>query len=248
MKKRIYIVLSLCLLLSLIPGAAHAGQESPPLHLGLVRNFGYGGVGKIQGSFTLKIVEPPAGLAKVSFYLDGVLLEEVQEEPFRVKFHTSEYESGEHSMTATGTLVDGTILESNRITKTFLSSDQAWSETQGIILPLLLGVGALTLIGIGAPFLLGRKKEFVLGKYGPAGGAVCPRCGLPFSRTYLAPNLMVGKLVRCPHCGKVSILPMASRAQLSEAEQRYEGAESAGPISEGKDDLRKIIDESRFED
>ena len=151
-------------------------------------------------------------------------------------------------MSAEGNLKDGTVLGSNTVTKTFLSSDQAWSETQGIIVPLLIGVGVVSLIGIGGPVLLGRKKKFIPGSYGPAGGAVCPRCALPFSRSYMAPNLLVGKLVRCPHCGKFSILPRANSAHLQEAERRYEGEGSSQIISEGKDDIKKMIDESRFED
>ncbi len=248
MKKRIYIVLSICLLFSLIPGAVYAFQESPALRLGLTRNFGYGGMGEIQGDFTLKVVDPPANLAEVSFYMDGELMEAVAQEPFRVKFHTSNYEDGEHHMSATGILEDGSVLESNTITKDFLSSDQAWSKTQRIILPLLIGIGALSLIGIGAPMLFGRKKEYIPGKYGPAGGAVCPRCSLPFSRPYLSPNLLVGKLVRCPHCGKISILPMASTQSLKEAEKRYVGEGSPHITSDGEDDIKKMIDESRFED
>ena len=240
--------MSLCILAMLIPGAAFARQDGQILSLGLTRNFGYGGLGKIQGNFTLKIVEPPVGLAEVSFYIDGELMEAVSGAPYQTKFHTSDFEDGERQMSAVGILDDGTSLGSNTVTKSFLSSDQAWSETQGIIVPLLVGVGVLTLIGMGAPALLGRKKEHIPGSYGSAGGAVCPRCALPFSRSFLAPNLMVGKLVRCPHCGKTSILPRANSTHLQEAEKRFEGEGSSQVISEGKDDIKKMIDESRFED
>ena len=248
MKKGICLLLSLFLLVLVVPGRAFALQEGPSLNLGLIRNFGYGGLGKIQGSFTLRIIDPPADLTEVSFFMDGKLIEVVSESPFLIKFHTGDFEDGEHQMSATGVLEDGSTLRSNTVTKTFLSSGAAWSETEQILVPLLVGVGVLTLLGLGGPFLLGRKREFVLGKYGPAGGAVCPRCGLPFSRPFLAPNLMVGKLVRCPHCGRVSILPKASPARLQEAERRYEGEGSSQIVSDGKDDFRKMIDESRFED
>ena len=248
MKRRLNFLLSMFLIILSVPGTVFALQEGPSLNLGLVRNFGYGGLGKIQGNFTLRIVDPPPDLAEVSFYMDGELLETVSAAPFQYKFHTSDFVDGEHQMIAKGVLENGGQVESNTITKTFLSSEQAWSDTQQILIPLLIGVGALTLIGMGAPFLLGRRREFVLGKYGLAGGAVCPRCGMPFSRPYLAPNLMVGKLVRCPHCGKVSILRQASPARLQEAERRYEGEGSAHIVSDGKDDIRKMIDESRFED
>jgi DNA-directed RNA polymerase subunit RPC12/RpoP len=248
MKKNIYLLLTLSLMILFVPGVAFANQDGQTLNLGLLRNFGYGGLGKIQGNFTLRVVDPPPDLIEVSFYMDGKLLGTVSEAPFRYKFHTSDFLDGEHQMSASGVLANGNQLASNTITKTFLSSDQAWSETQGILLPLLLGIGALTLIGIGAPFLLGRKKKFILGKYGPAGGAVCPRCSLPFSRPFLAPNLMIGKLVRCPHCGKISILPAASPDRLQEAERRFEGEGSSQIVSDGEDDIKKMIDESRFED
>ena len=144
--------------------------------------------------------------------------------------------------------LSGTILESNHISKEFLSSDQAWGETQQIIGPLLIGTAVLSLLGVGIPLLVNRNKVFVLGKYGPAGGVVCTRCELPFSRSVFSPNLLAGKLVRCPHCGKISILPRASSARLQEAESRYTRKDEPGMIHPGKEDLQKQIDESRFED
>lgn len=231
-----------------IPMAAVSAQEGPQLQLGLIRNFGYGGLGKIQGSFTLKVANPPDGLSEVRFYLDGELLEIVETEPFSYKFHTSAFEDGEHGMFAEGILADGSVLESNHVSKVFLSSDQAWGETQGMIAPVLIGTAVLTILGAGIPLLMGKNKEFVLGKYGPAGGVVCPRCELPFSRSMFSPNLMVGKLVRCPHCGKISILPRASSSRLQEAESRYTQLDEPGLIPPGKDGLQKQIDESRFED
>jgi hypothetical protein len=248
MRKKSKIVLMICVLALLIPGMVFASQDGPTLNLGLIRNFGYGGLGKIQGSFTLRVVDPPTDLAEVNFYMDGELMEVVLEPPFQTKFTTSEFSEGEHQMSAEGTLGNGSEVYSNTVTKVFLSSDQAWSETGRIIVPLLAGVGILTLIGIGAPFLLGRKREHTPGKYGAAGGAVCPRCSLPFSRPFLAPNLMVGKLVRCPHCGKISILPAASHSRLQEAESRFAGEESPKITTEAKDNITKMIEDSRFED
>ncbi len=248
MKKiNLFKMLSILALL-LIPARTHAAQDDIRLQLGLVRNFGYGGLGKIQGNFTLRISNPPDGLSEVRFYIDGELLETVETEPFIYKFHTSAFEDGEREMYAQGTLADGVIIESNRISQEFLSSDQAWSETQKLIGPILIGTAVLTLIGVGVPILGSKNKKFVLGKYGPAGGVVCPRCDLPFSRSFLSPNLIVGKLVRCPHCGKVSILPRASSDLLQEAESRYARKEEPGKTHSGKSDLQKQLEESRFED
>ena len=169
-------------------------------------------------------------------------------EPFNYKFHTSDFEDGEREMYAEGTLADGTILESNHISKVFLSSDQAWGETQQLIVPILVGTAVLTLLGVGVPMLASKKKSFVFGKYGPAGGVVCPRCELPFSRSVFSPNLLAGKLVRCPHCGKVSILPRASSSSLQEAESRYTRKDEPGMIHHGKEDLQKQLEDSRFEE
>ncbi len=172
------------LLILLLPASVYAQESQPDLNLYLIRNFGYGGFGKIQGNFTLEIRDPLVELDKIEFFLDGELMATILQDPYEYKFHTSSFPDGEHVLSAAGTLVDGTLLESNRITKTFLSSGQAWSETQGLVVPILLFAAGLTILGLGIPVLLSRKKDFVLGKYGPAGGAVCPRCDLPFSRFF----------------------------------------------------------------
>ena len=236
------------MILALIaPEAASAQGDGGELLLGLTRNFGYGGLGKIQGNFTLKVKEAPAGLVEVSFYMDGELMEVVSTAPYQVKFHTSDFDDGDHQMSAVGELSDGVTLESVTITKVFLSSDQAWGETQQLIVPIMIGAAVLTLLGVGVPILASKNKNFILGKYGQAGGVVCPRCELPFSRSVFSPNLLVGKLVRCPHCGKVSILPRASSARLQEAESCYTRKDEPGVIRPGKEDLQKQLDDSRFE-
>ncbi|MCD4801362.1 MAG: hypothetical protein K8R16_00320 [Anaerolineales bacterium] len=236
------------LLILLLPASVNAQESQPDLNLYLIRNFGYGGIGEIQGNFTLKIRDPLAELDKIEFYLDEELIATILQEPYEYKFHTSSYPEGEHTLIAVGTLVDGTPLKSNRITKVFLSSGQAWSETEGLIVPVLLFAAGITILGLVIPVLLSRKKDFVLGKYGPAGGTVCPRCDLPFSRFFLSPNLLVGKLVRCPHCGKISIQARASQDQLQEAEKKYKNEEPSKVKEMDDQGYQKMLDESRFED
>lgn len=249
MKQKIALLIMIVVVLTVFfPTTAYAQEDGDSLQLSLTRNFGYGGLGKIQGNFTLKIVNPPAEVDLVEFYLDGKLITMIESEPFSYKFHTSEFSEGEHKMSAIGYLDNGETIESNRITKVFLSSDQAWGETQNIIFPLLVGTAALSLLGLGIPLLFTRNREFVLGKYGPTGGAVCPRCKLPFSRLFLSPNLLVGKLVRCPHCGKISVLPQASQAKLQEAEARFKGKDMSTVLPAKSSDLKMLIDDSRFED
>ncbi len=248
MKKKQRFFNLMTLLILLLPASVNAQEAQPDLNLYLIRNFGYGGIGEIQGNFTLKIRDPLAELDKIEFYLDEGLIATILQEPYEYKFHTSSYPEGEHTLVAVGTLVDGTTLKSNRITKVFLSSGQAWSETEGLIVPVLLFAAGLTVLGLVIPVLLSRKKDFVLGKYGPAGGTVCPRCDLPFSRFFLSPNLLVGKLVRCPHCGKISIQARVSQDQLQEAEKKYKNEEPSKIKEMDDQGYQKLLDESRFED
>jgi len=250
MKRNKFLVVLACIFLALsAAGTALAGQDPAGLQLNLIRNFGYGGFTKIQGEFTLRITNPPADLTEASFFVDGELLAAISSAPFQTKFHTADFSPGEHWLSARGVLNDGSQLESHVITKIFLSSKEALSETSGILVPLLVGVGVLTLLGLGVPLVLSRKKGFILGQYGPAGGAVCPRCGLPFSRSALAPNLVVGKLARCPHCGKVSVLAKAAPARLAEAERKYSDTQGTSSLQQTKaEELQKMLDDSRFEE
>jgi hypothetical protein len=241
------IVITLVLVV-LFPITASAQINGDALQLGLTRNFGYGGMGKIQGSFTLRIIKPPVDLFLVEFYLDNQLVAEINNEPFILKFHTSDFPEGEHKMFAVGYLDSGEVLESNQITKVFLSSDQAWGETQNILVPILAGTAVLSLLGLGIPLLFSKTKDFVVGHYGPAGGTVCPRCELPFSRSIFSPNLMVGKLVRCPHCGKISVLPKASQTSLREAETRFGQKKKPTHAIPKPDNMSTLLEDSRFED
>jgi hypothetical protein len=249
MKKRFKWSLALFLVLvSLLPGIVRAQDNLETLQLVLIKNFGYGGFGKIQGNFTLKISDPPDDMESAVFYIDDELVANREAEPYLYKFHTSEFPDGEHRMYAEGFLRNGDVLESNTITKVFLSSDQAWNETQNLIGPILIGTAILTLLGVGVPVLFSRNKKFVLGKYGPAGGAVCRRCGLPFSRSIFSPNLAIGKLVRCPHCRRISVLPRESQTRLREAEAKFTTLDGSGIPAVEADDLNKLLEESRFED
>jgi hypothetical protein len=249
MKKSLAVfLLAGVVLLALSWGPAFAAQDGEQLGLRLIRNFGYGGLDKIQGDFTLKLTNPPQNLVRADFFVDDVLLGTVAEPPFQIRFHTSDFSPGEHQFRAVGSLSDGSQLISNSFSKTFLSSSEAWSETRGLVFPLLIGVGVLTLLGMGVPLLAGRKKNYQLGVYGPAGGAVCPRCGLPFSRSLLAPNFLVGKLVRCPHCGQISIRPQASALELEQAEKRYVSGENPASLGSESEDLHQALEDSRFEE
>jgi len=242
-------VLSLVLGTLLLTPAAVQGQDGATLDLDLRRDFGYGMGGDIQGRFTLT-ASGPDDLEQVDFLLDGVILSSVTADPFRHSFSTGDYALGVHHISAQGILSDGSRIESRELTVNFVSAEQGWQTVRKMLVPLLLLVAVMTVLGVGLPAFSGRKTAvFRLGQYGPAGGAICPRCRFPYSRHVLAMNLVLGKLERCPHCGKWAIVPAASRRDLDAAEERYRLDSEEGRIEteSGGDDLQRLIDESRFE-
>ena len=119
------------------------------------------------------------------------------------------------------------------------------------ILIIIFVVLVIVLRFIVPVFRKNSAGAFVPGQYGAAGGAVCPRCELPYPRHVFSPNLLVGKLERCPHCGKIAIVGRASPSALETAEARLSGQGQADtPASEQTqvDSLRQQLEDSRFED
>lgn len=244
----LFIVALLALILT-VPVLAQDG--TPELEIKLNRDFGYGGFGNdIQGTFSIK-VSGPDDLAEVQFYIDEILLGTDSEAPFKIQFNTDDFDSGVRQIYAVGTLVDGTELRSREITVDFLSGDSAMGKMLDLLVPIL-GISVLAIVlGALVPMLTGKKGgKVAVGSYGPAGGVVCPRCTFPFSRNILSPNLLVGKLVRCPHCGKWAILPAASRDALADAEERYLASqeEDTGRAVDEEKSLKSALDDSRFEE
>ncbi|MBT3388862.1 MAG: Ig-like domain-containing protein [Chloroflexi bacterium] len=236
----------LCVLL-VFPFSILAQAENEPLVVSLSKDFGYAAGGEIQGSFSLK-VRSPEGLARVEYYLDGELIASLSEAPFRYEFNTADFELREHTFFASGYFVDGRQIQSSEFSRMFISAEQSWKKVGKILVPLLVGVALLTLLGSGGSVLLGRKKVFKLGEYGIAGGVICPRCAFPYARNLWAPNMLVGKLQRCPHCGKWAIVPRASTSILAAAEERFRvlGNSEIAPANDDAE-YRKMIDDSRFE-
>jgi len=234
------------MILCLLPVSAVAQSEE--LDLRLTRDFGYGAGGQIQGKFSLR-VDGPADIVRVDFIIDGEVLNTITEAPFRYRFNTDDFPPGVHTMTAVGYLADGTAVNGQEFVRQFLSADEAKSSTMKIVVPILIIVGVMTLVGTLGPVLMMRGKEFKPGNYGAAGGAVCPRCTFPYSRSVIAPNLLVGKLQRCPHCGKWAIVARASQQSLDEAEKRWykEGTSSVETPSEDEK-MQQLLDDSRYED
>lgn len=250
MRKATILLVVLLIIVLTIP--AHAQDADDRLDLNLRRDFGYRGGARIQGRFTIT-AEGPQDLERVMYLLDGDFFAEVSESPFKYSFSTSDYALGAHTFAAVGTTVSGAEVFSEEIRLEFISAEESWKKAADIAIPLIVGI--VVLVGLGAllPALMGRSSgSFKLGNYGPAGGAVCRRCGFPYPRHFLSPNLLVGKLARCPHCGKWAIVPRASHTALEEAEARFRADAEVGLLEQEPEDseaqVERKLDETRFMD
>jgi len=116
----------------------------------------------------------------------------------------------------------------------------------GLIVPLLGGLAAVMGVVLLFTVVFGRKASFK-GSYGMLGGTVCPRCALPYSLSLFAPRLLVGRLQRCPHCGKWALVRRARPDELAAAEARWRG-DAAGQESSDSAGKRaqRQIDDSRY--
>jgi hypothetical protein len=247
MKKLFPILILIVAVLFALPVSAQESEEG--LVLNFNRDFGYGGFGgDIQGRFSLKVVSPQ-DLVRVEYYLDGERVFEGTEPPFKWQFNTASFPEGRHTFDAIGYRADGSEVHAAQFTRIFLSAENAWSNVGEMMVPVLALALLATLLGVLVPVLLGRKKQYTPGVYGVAGGAICPRCTFPYSRNMFSPNLLMGKLERCPHCGKWAIVPRASVQALAAAEERYT-AENRGTIQATSEEekLRRSVEDSRYED
>jgi hypothetical protein len=246
---RFKVILILTLLLAIPVALVSAQSDEPELRLQLRRSFGFQGGDRIQGSFSLR-VSGVDDLVRVGYLIDGQLLASITQEPFVATFSTGNYAPGEHLLHALASTADGRELESQRIRVTFITADLSWQSAGRIAAWILGGVLIIMLLGMfGTGFLAGDRAHFELGVYGAAGGAICRHCQLPFRRHILAPNLIVGKLERCPHCGRVAIVSRARREALAAAEERFRQDQMKGQfaLQREEDDYRRRLDDSRFE-
>lgn len=232
-----------------LPLTSAAAQETPALELGLRRDFGFSAGNRIQGTFTLS-VSGPEDLVEVIFLIDGQSVRVDGEPPYRYQFSTSAYPLGPHTLTAAARTADGQDLRAPERTLEFVSAEEGWKVSLQIVGPILALVLVVSVLGVVGPVLMDRRgKRFQPGVYGAAGGAVCPRCTLPYSRNLLSPNLLFGKLERCPHCGKWAIGRAASRSELDAAEVRLRQDSQRGALEAGdeRERLQQEIEDSRFD-
>lgn len=241
------VLLGLMLALNIVP--VQAQETDTSLQLTVERDFGFSLGGRIQGKFTLKVTGPQ-DLTHVEFLIDDVVVNTDREPPFHYSFNTGEYDLGLHRISGIGYTALGDVLRSPVRTFEFVSVEEGLREASRIVIPILIGIGALIILAVVGTMLIGRQKGRPrIGEYDAAGGALCPRCGLPYSRHVLSPNLLIGKLERCPHCGKWAIVRRASREALEKAEARWADDEARGgmDLESEEDKLRRMIEDSRFE-
>jgi hypothetical protein len=228
------------------------GAQDGQVRLSLSKAWGYSLGGQIQGIMNLSVAGPKDTVS-ARFELDGQEITTVAKPPFSIQFNTDKYPRGWHKFSATVQTSSERTLKSNIISVEFVSAEQGWQVAQRIIIPLAAIVIIAMLASLGGQFLLsGRRKQRpepgAPRNYGIEGGAICPKCGRPFARHFPSPNLLVGKLERCPYCGKWCIVAAASREALAAAEAAEAVASQAAvPEASPDEKLRRQIEESRYE-
>ena len=236
----------------LAPAALAQGDE---LQLAVRRNFGYGGGDQIQGSFTMAATGP-TDLASVTFKIDAQVVGTANAAPFQVSFNTADYGLGWHDLTAEGHTTGGQTLVAAPRRFDFVSAATGYQAAGRVVLPVLGVVLLALLVGGGialmdirrsqaSPTPLGAERH-----YGLMGGTICPKCGRPFERHWWALNAGLGKLDRCPHCGKWSIVRALPLDQLRAAEaaelKQAEGTLLVPELSP-EEKLRRQLDDSKFD-
>jgi hypothetical protein len=249
MKKMIYAIL-ITILVSLTVWSVVSAQ-SEELDLILSRDFGYGGFnGDMQGTFSVK-ASGPANLERVQFFLDETLLGEDTEAPFAIQFVTDNYPTGAHVFSAVGFTIDGKQITSTTSSAVFVSKEEGFAAVLKVIVPILVVVFIVkTISARSAMNNVGKGKKLPAGaprRY-PFGGGICPKCKRPFEFQLLGINMLVGRLMPCPHCGKWSIVSRASLSELHAAEQAEMVTEKAQiPEASEEKNLRKELDDSKYQ-
>jgi hypothetical protein len=231
----------------------HAQDEE--LTLNFSRDWGYSsGSGKIQGVFSMKVTSS-VSLTQVTFYIDSLEIGKADKEPYKIQFNTDDYPAGIHTMYAIGVTSDGRELKTKKVKTEFISAEESNKAALSILGPILGLALIIVVVSAIVPVLTSRKNSPLQAgtqrNYGIAGGTICPKCKRPFARHILAPNMFLGKLERCPHCGKWCVARLYSIDLLREAEK----AELINPIkrdddsdnSLGDDNFKNEIDNSKYQ-
>lgn len=245
----------LLLLLSVLMPSLPAYTQEEELVLRLRRDFGYSsGTGDIQGSFSLR-VSGPDDLVRVEYLLDGESIGEGIEAPFNFKFNTDSFSPGAHTLQALGYKADGSQIYSNEVRARFVTAAESWRTLRQILIPIFAIIFGVILFTFLIPLLTERKtKSAPLGmprNYGLLGGTICPNCQRPFAIHVYGLNLAVGKLDRCPHCGKWRLVrraPIELLRAAEIAEKNSSESSSRGREVSADEKLRKDLEDSRYMD
>jgi len=252
--KRLIILLFVLLLLGNQSSAVFT-QEQEELTLSMSRDFGYSsGTGDIQGTFSMKASGPDT-LVRVEFFIDDTLIAEDNEAPYKVQFVTDNYPLGLHTLYAVGYTSDDRVINSREFQANFVSADEGWQAALKIMVPVIGLVLLAALLSAIVPALGGgRKNRSSLPpgerNYGIAGGTICPRCQHPFAMYLMSPNMLAGKLVRCPACGKWFIGRRAEADLLRKAEEVEWAHEHPAPQVSGlseQEKLQKDMEDSKYQ-
>lgn len=245
-KTQIWTLLLLVLSLAFIFLPAQA-QDEPAWKLRLRRDWGYGAGPDIQGNMTLYLDGDLSTVKAVVYYLDDQVMAEMTEEPFRFSFNTDDYQPGTRRLSAEVRDNQGSPTRVGPLIYNFLSAADAGSNT----ITLFVVIGAVTLAAMGISwFISSKQKGSEKEAAGMFGRAVCQQCGKTFPRSIFGMNVVVGKLERCPHCGKWQLTQRASAAQIDLAERQFltdVTIDSAGEMIEEKTE-KEALDDSRFLD
>jgi len=252
-KKYLIITMMVAVAFLFCFGIAYAQGEE--ITLKFSRDFGFAsGTGKIQGLFSMKVTSSEQ-LSEVVFYIDTESIGKAVVEPFNLQFNTDNFSPGVHTLYAIGHTIDGRELKTREEITEFLSPQDSKKATLTLIVPILgLSLIAVILSAVIPAFLTKKKGTLAPGterNYGAAGGTICPRCSRPFPRHVFAPNMLLGKLERCPHCGKWGIfriypIDLLRKAEEAELDTDYFQGASKLPIDEN-DKLRGELEDTKFQ-
>jgi hypothetical protein len=229
--------------------------ETAVYRLNFSRDFGYGAGADIKGRFSMSVIGPE-GVSAVTYFINGVEMKTVTEQPFKFQFNTSQYDFGWHDLTAVVTNSAGEKFTTPARHLNFVTTEMESAAMKQIILPLLGGIfGVIIIVGL-VQFAVMRKRNpagvepGTERNYGFAGGSICRKCGRPTPRHVWGFNIGIGKFDRCENCGRWSVMQAAPLAILRAAEVAEIASETAKPVVNEKseeDKLRDLIEKSKYE-
>jgi len=254
MKIKTIIVLFLTLCLSIASTLAVNAQDSD-FQIRVRKDFGYNMGSNIQGRFTISLIGDEKAINSVNFYVDDVLVQRLETEPYRYQFQTDEFDPGMHRIYAEIELNDGGKQMTSYAQYNFLSRSEANRQMRTVL--LVIGgvvVGSLLLVALIQHLIIKKSGESprqagAPRNYGILGGTICKKCGRPFPRHIWGFNLVVGRLDRCDNCGKWTMTVRATPKALRLAEEAE--LESAAADSQGfelEKDEKDLLEETKYFD